>query len=293
MTRSSNAKVFTPFANLERKFQNKKNVKPIAIHNIYSFYETESSKSESEDINEIDIETLTLEQYRTLSHKNTQVRIKRLEIGEKDAFEIKSPLLRELRDNTLSEKKSKDVMEHLRKEQLSDDWEERLGNPRLVNMVIEIADRSVQSPKGIVKNVLVKSHKFIFSVDFVILDIIKDDKVPIIQGRPMLATTHARIDVFGGKISVEVGKEEIIFNANQGATPVIISHVCVIKDFDVIDNFGGPDNLEQLLMDDDINGDLGNFLQDNDLLPDYEDPGAILLSRKKSPGKKSESVGEF
>ncbi|GJU58970.1 retrovirus-related pol polyprotein from transposon TNT 1-94 [Tanacetum coccineum] len=328
-------------------YDESKNVKPIAIHNIYSFYETESSKSESEDINEIDIETLTLEQYRTLSHKNIQVRIKRLEIGEKDAFEIKSPLLRELRDNTLSEKKSKDVMEHLRKEQLSDDWEELiynppvmdgipssstsvqqecamkvepphkmpiskietfaekvppkendlgsfvlpciignttvsnaladlgasssvmsfsmfkrlgLGNPRPVNMVIEMADRSVQSPKGIVKNVLVKIHKFIFSVDFVILDIIEDDKVPIIQGRPMLATTHARIDVFGGKILVEVRKEEIIFNANEGATPVTISHVCVIKDFDVIDNFRGLDNLEQLLMDDYINGDLGNFL---------------------------------
>ncbi|GJX88425.1 retrovirus-related pol polyprotein from transposon TNT 1-94 [Tanacetum coccineum] len=82
-----------------------------------------------------------------------------------------------------------------------------LGNPRPVNMVIEMTDRSMQSPKGIVENVLVKIHKFIFLVDFVILNIVEDNKVPIILGGPMLATAHARIDVFRGKISLEVEKE--------------------------------------------------------------------------------------
>nr|GEU48097.1 hypothetical protein [Tanacetum cinerariifolium] len=135
-----------------------------------------------------------------------------------------------------------------------------LGNPRPVNMVIEMADRSMQSPKGIVENVLVKIHKFIFPVDFVILDIVKDNKVPIILGRPMLATVHARIDVFGGKFSLKVGKEQVTFNANEGANPVTVSPVCAIKDFDVIDNIEGPDDLEEFLMDDDLNRDLGNFL---------------------------------
>ncbi|GJS50781.1 putative reverse transcriptase domain-containing protein [Tanacetum coccineum] len=143
--------------------------------------------------------------------------------------------------------------------------ESRLGNPRLVNMVIKMADRSMQYPKGIVENVLVKICKFIFPVDFVTLDIIEDNKVPIILRRPMLATAHARIDVWGGGgISLEVGKEQIIFNANEGATPVTVSPICVIKDFD-----------------------------DNDLLLDYEDPGAILLSSNKYPGKKWDPVGEF
>ncbi|GKA86732.1 hypothetical protein Tco_0808443 [Tanacetum coccineum] len=111
----------------------------------------------------------------------------------------------------------------------------RLGlqNPKSVNMVIEMADRSMQSPK--------------------------DDKVSIILGRPMLATAHARIDVFGAKISLEVGTEQIIFNANEGASPSTISPVCVINDHDVIDDFG-PEDLEELLMNDDINGDLRYFL---------------------------------
>ncbi|GJU40192.1 hypothetical protein Tco_1193149 [Tanacetum coccineum] len=67
MTRSSNTKVFTPFANPERQFWSRKDITPIAVHNIYSFYESESSESVSEDLSDIDIETLTLEQYLALN----------------------------------------------------------------------------------------------------------------------------------------------------------------------------------------------------------------------------------
>ncbi|GKB22632.1 putative reverse transcriptase domain-containing protein [Tanacetum coccineum] len=115
-------------------------------------------------------------------------------------------------------------------------------------MVIEMADRSIQSPKGMVENVLVKIHKFIFLVDFVILDIIEYEKFLIILGRPMLATTHARIDMFGGKISLIVGKEQIIFNANEGATPVIVSSD--LRQAVVLFEPGMLDFHELVLMDD-------------------------------------------
>ncbi|GKE96065.1 putative reverse transcriptase domain-containing protein [Tanacetum coccineum] len=132
----------------------------------------------------------------------------------------------------------------------------------LVSNKIQIEELSMihAISKRNVKNVLVKIHKFVFPVDFVILDIVEDNKVLIILGRPMLDIAHARIDVFGGKISLEVVKEQVIFNANEGTTPVTVSPVCVIKDFDVINDIEGPDDLEEFLMDDDINGDLGNFL---------------------------------
>ncbi|GKB50817.1 retrovirus-related pol polyprotein from transposon TNT 1-94 [Tanacetum coccineum] len=547
MTRSSNTKVFTPFANPERQFQSRKDITPIAVHNIYSFYESESSESESEDLNEIDIETLTLEQYLALNRNNSQVGVKRPGIEKNIVFEIKSQLLRELRENTFSGGKTEDAMEHeqprdgltdvealesiqeivehshrwhreesdkktnslstitdklknlnhdmnnlrenihkinlksnmefrheevksmraretryvnqkftypfdnlketfeqyleesRKRQNILDKWMQNfmentnknlkrhestikklekkvvhlahvladqkgnapvmndipyastsaqqecivkleppqdtpktetfskkelasnkiqieelsmvklnsrcsavlqnklppkekdpgsfvlpciignttvsnaladlgasisvmpfsmfkrlgLGNPRPVNMVIEMADRSMQSPKGIVENVLVKIHKFIFLVDFVILDIVEDNKVPIILGRPMLATAHARIDVFGGKISLEVGKEQVIFNANEGATPVTVLPVCAIKDFDVIDNIEGPDDLEEFLMDDDLNGDLGNFLQDNNLFPNYENPRDNPPFPNKSSSRYWNPVEEF
>ncbi|GJZ65462.1 retrovirus-related pol polyprotein from transposon TNT 1-94 [Tanacetum coccineum] len=74
-----------------------------------------------------------------------------------------------------------------------------LGSLKPIKITIEMADRSMQSPKGIKENVLVKISNFIFSVDFVILDIMEDENVPIILGRPMLATAHAKIDVYGKK----------------------------------------------------------------------------------------------
>ncbi|GKG18112.1 hypothetical protein Tco_0372410 [Tanacetum coccineum] len=80
------------------------------------------------------------------------------------------------------------------------------------------------------------------------------------MGRPMMATAHARIGVFRGKISLEVGKEQVIFNANEGATPITVSPIRIIKNFDVIDDINGPDDLEEFLMNDNLNEDLGNFL---------------------------------
>ncbi|GKF62250.1 retrovirus-related pol polyprotein from transposon TNT 1-94, partial [Tanacetum coccineum] len=123
-----------------------------------------------------------------------------------------------------------------------------LGNPKPINMVIEMVDRSMQSPKGIVENVLVKINKFIFLVDFIILDIIEDDKVPIMLGRPMLGIAHARIDVFGKKISLEVGTEQITFNINETESLVVISLFCAINNFSEINEFDKPRDLEELLL---------------------------------------------
>nr|GEU28882.1 hypothetical protein [Tanacetum cinerariifolium] len=71
---------------------------------------------------------------------------------------------------------------------------ESLGIVKLepINLVIEMADNTKCTPKGIVENLLIKIHKFIFSVDFVILDMVEDLRMPVILGRPLLATAHAK-----------------------------------------------------------------------------------------------------
>ncbi|GJW37685.1 reverse transcriptase domain-containing protein [Tanacetum coccineum] len=60
-------------------------------------------------------------------------------------------------------------------------------------MSVRLADRSFQYPVGIAENMLVKVGKFIFPVDFVILEIEEDSKVPLILGRPFLHTADAVI----------------------------------------------------------------------------------------------------
>ncbi|GKD71123.1 reverse transcriptase domain-containing protein, partial [Tanacetum coccineum] len=75
----------------------------------------------------------------------------------------------------------------------------------------ELADRIVKYLKGIAKNVLVRIGKFTFPVDFIILDMPKDIKVPLILGRPFLSTAHAKIDVYKRNITLRVGEERIVF----------------------------------------------------------------------------------
>ena len=63
-----------------------------------------------------------------------------------------------------------------------------LGDPKPIVMWLLMADRTVKRPIGILHDVLVKVESFIFPVDFVILDCEVDFEVPIILGRPFLAT---------------------------------------------------------------------------------------------------------
>ncbi|GKC06276.1 DNA-directed DNA polymerase [Tanacetum coccineum] len=90
-----------------------------------------------------------------------------------------------------------------------------LGEPKATRMSLELADRSIQYPRGIVKNVLIKVDKFVLLIDFVILDMPEDYKVPIILGRPFLAIAQAMIDVFNKKIKLRVGDDEVIFDMDQ------------------------------------------------------------------------------
>ncbi|XP_021985385.1 uncharacterized protein LOC110881432 [Helianthus annuus] len=86
-----------------------------------------------------------------------------------------------------------------------------LGELSPTRMSLSLADRLVKYPRGIVENLLVKVDKFVFPVDFVVLDMEADEKVPIILGRPFLCTVKAIIDVFDGKITLQVGEERVTF----------------------------------------------------------------------------------
>ncbi|XP_027362486.1 uncharacterized protein LOC113870087 [Abrus precatorius] len=89
-----------------------------------------------------------------------------------------------------------------------------LGEPRLTRMSIQLADRSIKYPRGIIEDVLVKVDKFIFLVDFVILDMDEDIDVPLILGRLFLATAGAIIDVRDGKLILRVGDEKEFLISN-------------------------------------------------------------------------------
>nr|GEW04168.1 hypothetical protein [Tanacetum cinerariifolium] len=63
--------------------------------------------------------------------------------------------------------------------------------------------------------------RFVFLVDFIILDMLEDVKVPLILERPFLSTAHAKIDVFKRTITLRVGDEKIIFRSMKPASSMI------------------------------------------------------------------------
>ena len=76
-------------------------------------------------------------------------------------------------------------------------------------------DRSMAQPEGVPEDVLVKVGKFIFPVDFVIMKMEEDTQVPLLLGRPFLATKAALIDVKTGELTLRVGNEAVHFNLNR------------------------------------------------------------------------------
>nr|GFA15863.1 reverse transcriptase domain-containing protein [Tanacetum cinerariifolium] len=90
-------------------------------------------------------------------------------------------------------------------------------------MVLELADRTISKPTGVVENVFVKVGKFYFLADFVVLDFVADPRVPLILGRPFLSTAHALIDVYEGEITLRHDDQSLTLKC--GFADVVLDEV--------------------------------------------------------------------
>ncbi|GJY17737.1 reverse transcriptase domain-containing protein [Tanacetum coccineum] len=82
-------------------------------------------------------------------------------------------------------------------------------------MSIRLANHTYQHPMGVAENKLVIVGKFMFPVDFVILEMKEDSKVPLILGRPFIHTADAIIQVKNKKLNLGVGDDRITFLINK------------------------------------------------------------------------------
>ncbi|GJW15120.1 reverse transcriptase domain-containing protein [Tanacetum coccineum] len=103
-------------------------------------------------------------------------------------------------------------------------------------MSVRLADRSFQYPVRIAKNMLIEVGKFTFPVDFVILEMEEDSKVPLILGRPFLHTADAVIRVKQKQLNLGVGNERMIFHIDS-AMKHSYSNDDTCFSIDVIDEF--------------------------------------------------------
>ena len=78
-----------------------------------------------------------------------------------------------------------------------------------------MANKTLAHPKGILEDVLIKVGKFVFLVDFVVINIEEDKQVPLLLGRLFLPTGATLIDVKKGELVLRVGEETVHFNLND------------------------------------------------------------------------------
>ncbi|GJT46895.1 putative SWI/SNF-related matrix-associated actin-dependent regulator of chromatin subfamily A member 3-like protein 1 [Tanacetum coccineum] len=130
----------------------------------------------------------TVNEYLTKVRDDSGPGIVRPLFEENIKFEFWGQCIDELKNNVFLGNYDENPLEHIS------------NITSIVNLFQSLGVSSDQFPKGIAENVMVKIDKFVFPVDFVILDMEEDHRIPIILGRPFLATAHARIDVFNKNV---------------------------------------------------------------------------------------------
>jgi len=84
----------------------------------------------------------------------------------------------------------------------------KLGPLNKTSVVIQLADRSIAYPKGVVEDVHAQINDLVFPADFYVLDMENGDQTaPILLGRPLLKTSKTKVDVHSGKLTMEFDGE--------------------------------------------------------------------------------------
>ena len=90
-----------------------------------------------------------------------------------------------------------------------------LGELTPTTLYIKMVDISMTQLEGIIEDVLVKVGKFIFPMDFMVIDMEEDRQVPLLPGMSFLGIGVALIDVKKRELTLRVGTKEVQFNLNQ------------------------------------------------------------------------------
>lgn len=61
-----------------------------------------------------------------------------------------------------------------------------LGEIKPANIILQLVDRSITHPVGILKYMIVRAGQLLFPADFVIFRMEEDTEMPLILGRPLL-----------------------------------------------------------------------------------------------------------
>ncbi|KAL0312960.1 UNVERIFIED_CONTAM: hypothetical protein Sradi_5695300 [Sesamum radiatum] len=81
-------------------------------------------------------------------------------------------------------------------------------------VVLQLADRSIVYPEGVLEDVLVQVNELVFPADFYVINMMDNspNSTSILLGRPFLKTSKTKIDVDAGILSMEFDNEVVSFS---------------------------------------------------------------------------------
>ena len=104
-----------------------------------------------------------------------------------------------------------------------------LGQLTSIAITLQKEDKTLAHLEGILEDVLIRVGKFVFPMDFIVINMEEDKQVPLLLGRPFLATEAALIDVKKGELTLRVEDEAVHFNLSHNLKqPELSSADCEI-----------------------------------------------------------------
>ncbi|XP_019236696.1 PREDICTED: uncharacterized protein LOC109216930 [Nicotiana attenuata] len=81
---------------------------------------------------------------------------------------------------------------------------------RSIHVSLQLADQTTIILEGIVEDVLVWVDKFMFPMNFIVVNMEENREIPLILGRPFLATSKAILDIQERQLMLKVGEERVV-----------------------------------------------------------------------------------
>ncbi|XP_006574027.1 uncharacterized protein LOC114409972 [Glycine soja] len=105
----------------------------------------------------------------------------------------------------------------------------RLGELEIIptRMTLQLADRSITRPYGVIEDILVRVKHLIFSADFVVMDIEEDADIPLILGRSFMYTTSCVVDMGKRKLQMAIEDQHISFDLFHEEKALPDQNVCL------------------------------------------------------------------
>ncbi|XP_024958968.1 uncharacterized protein LOC112499934 [Cynara cardunculus var. scolymus] len=152
-----------------------------------------------------------------------------------------------------------------------------VGPLKPTDMVMQLADRSIVYPKGVLEDMLVQVDELVFPKDFYVIDMEEKNAFKagmLLLGRPFLKTSKTKIDVHSGSLTMEFDDEMIKFNIYDVMRyPSDVSSLCFVDIIeslsDTMFDLSNEDVLEVILDRDLTSGNLKKLAQEYKLDDDF------------------------